>query len=67
MAERNHLTWRKSTRSSSGDCVEIAVPVDADVVLMRDSKDPDGPTLTFDRDAFADFLAALKDSGQQRG
>lgn len=39
------LPWRKSTHSASngGDCVELAgVP---GVVVVRDSKDPDGPVL----------------------
>ena len=39
--------WRKSTRSSAnGDCVEVAKNLSG-VVLVRDSKDPDGPALIF--------------------
>lgn len=41
--------WRKSSRSQNGsDCVEVAIMLDA----LRDSKDPDGPTLTADVSAF---------------
>ena len=38
--------WRKSSYSGSdGNCVEIAWPIDRTAV--RDSKQPDGPTLSF--------------------
>ncbi|MGH3569750.1 MAG: DUF397 domain-containing protein [Pseudonocardia sp.] len=51
--------WRKSTYSGNGgDCVEVAGdPLDdRGVVLVRDSKDPDGPVITFRPDQFATFL-----------
>lgn len=50
--------WRKSTRSTSGACVEIA-PYQ-EMILMRDSKDPGGPVLTFGRDAFATFIEGIQ-------
>ena len=46
------VLWRKSSRSgSSGDnCVQVAaLPV---VILVRDSKNPDGARLAFCRAAF---------------
>lgn len=45
------ISWRKSSFSDSGDvCVEVAyVPAG---VALRDSKDPDGPMLTFPRLGF---------------
>ncbi|WP_409360250.1 DUF397 domain-containing protein [Actinomadura formosensis] len=45
-------SWRKSSRSDSegGVCVEVARV--ASVVAVRDSKDTDGPMLTFGRAAF---------------
>jgi uncharacterized protein DUF397 len=46
--------WRKSTRSSTGSCVEVA-PM-PDTILVRDSKDRGGPVLTFDRAVFAAFI-----------
>ncbi|WP_433244216.1 DUF397 domain-containing protein [Actinomadura nitritigenes] len=52
--------WRKSsyTTSNGGECVELAaVP---GTVAVRDSKDPDGPRLVFDRRAFAEFLTHIK-------
>lgn len=51
--------WRKSGRSdSNGNCVELRKKDDR--VEMRDSKDPTGPVLTFDREAFADFIRGVK-------
>ena len=60
MRDRGELLWRKSSKSSSGACVEVAD--DGPVVHMRDSKDPDGPMLTFDRDVFRDFIEFVKES-----
>ncbi|GAB3808658.1 DUF397 domain-containing protein [Micromonospora zhanjiangensis] len=53
--------WRKSTRSgdNNGNCVEVADNL-AGVVAVRDSKDPDGPALTFSPAAWAAFVRAAK-------
>ncbi|MFG2191416.1 DUF397 domain-containing protein [Streptomyces sp. NPDC048639] len=49
--------WRKSSYSEEvGDCVEIAALPRA--VAIRDSKDPDGPALTFTPAAFTAFVGA---------
>ncbi|MEU9505645.1 DUF397 domain-containing protein [Micromonospora sp. NPDC048170] len=54
------VTWRKSTRSNgSGNCVEVADDPRGKIGL-RDSKDPDGPTLTFDRRAWSRFVSTVK-------
>lgn len=55
-------TWRTSSRSSGngGDCVEVADNL-TDVVGVRDSKDPDGPALTFTPAAWRTFLAQVPD------
>jgi len=52
------LAWRRSTRCSSGSCVAVAVTPRA--VWVRDDKDPDGPVLEFDRDAWWAFLDGLR-------
>ncbi|GAA3232677.1 DUF397 domain-containing protein [Dactylosporangium siamense] len=53
--------WRKSTRSggNGGNCVEVADNLTG-VVGVRDSKDPEGPVLTFEPAAFAAFVEGLK-------
>jgi hypothetical protein len=49
--------WHRSGHCNGGTCVEVAP---ADGVLVRDSKDPDGPILAFTRSEWADFASALK-------
>ena len=51
------LDWRKSTHSGNegGQCVEVATC--PDTVHVRDSKDPEGPALTFSGAAWTAFLA----------
>ncbi|MFD3450929.1 DUF397 domain-containing protein [Streptomyces sp. NPDC058691] len=53
------LSWRKSTHSDTegSDCVEVAPGADA--VHVRDSKDPQGPTLAFTPAAWAEFVSAV--------
>lgn len=54
--------WRKSSYSSGngGNCVEVARNLPG-AVAVRDSKDPDGPKLTFGPAAWAAFTAAIRD------
>ncbi|MDG4831244.1 DUF397 domain-containing protein [Solwaraspora sp. WMMD1047] len=53
--------WRKSTRSSNngGSCVEVADNLPG-VILVRDTKDRDGGTLTFGPDAWRAFVGYAK-------
>jgi hypothetical protein len=50
------LAWRKSSYSmgNGGECVEIAET--ASCVLVRDSKDVEGPMLTFSSAGWAAFV-----------
>ena len=52
-------TWRKSIRSgSTGNCVEVG---DADhAVLIRDTTNRDGGTLTFTTTAWTAFLGTAR-------
>ncbi len=52
------VEWRKSSYSDNGaDCVEVAFAEEA--VAARDSKDPDGPVLVFERKCWSAFIAGL--------
>jgi hypothetical protein len=53
--------WRKSSRSGSngGNCVEVARNLSG-VVAVRDSKNPDGPKVTFGPEAWRTFTSGLK-------
>lgn len=53
--------WRKSSYSggNGGACVEVAVLRDGSRAV-RDSKDPDGPKLSFAPDEWRAFTAAMK-------
>jgi hypothetical protein len=56
--------WIKSSYSDNGgQCVEVATNLAASrgVVAVRDSKDPAGPALRFDADAFGAFVAGVRD------
>ncbi len=51
--------WRKSSRSGGeGDCVEVAGFADA--VGVRDTKDRQGPSLSFDPASWTRFVAATR-------
>jgi hypothetical protein len=60
--------WRKSSCSggNGGACVEVAVVPGSKegsdyVITMRDSKDPDGPVLTFTPDEWKAFTLGVQD------
>jgi hypothetical protein len=61
-------TWRKSSYSggNAGACVEIKVEPGSKegsdyVITMRDSKDPDGPVLTFTPEEWRAFTLGVQD------
>jgi hypothetical protein len=61
MENRGELTWHKSSKSGGGQCVEVARS--GAQAHMRDSKDPHGAKLSFDRAVFDDFIAFVKAGG----
>lgn len=61
MGDKPFRNWTKSSRSSGNDnCVEIARDSDGSIGV-RDSKNPTGSILIFGSDAWADFLAGIRD------
>jgi len=53
------LIWRKSSHSGSGDqCVEVAA-LPGGGLAIRDSKNPELPSLILNGTGFADFLRGL--------
>jgi hypothetical protein len=53
------LVWRKASASKAdGNCVELA-PLPDGGVAVRDSKDPNGPTLRFTATEWAAFARGL--------
>lgn len=58
MEDAEQLTWRRPTRSGGGNndnCVEVATYRGR--VLVRDSKDTDGPVLEISAEEWQGFLA----------
>jgi Domain of unknown function (DUF397) len=59
MSERNwSLRWHRSTRCSSGGCIDVAT--DETRVHVRDSTDPSGPVLHFTSTAWQSFIDRIK-------
>ncbi|MGH3729213.1 MAG: DUF397 domain-containing protein [Micromonosporaceae bacterium] len=62
-----NVVWRKSSRSGTngGSCVEVATLPDR--ILVRDSKDPGGPVLTFTLPEWRAFLGGADDHSGVKG
>lgn len=52
-------TWRKSSATTGENCVELLIR--SEMVIIRDSKDPTGPHLTFDITAWNDARDTMPD------
>jgi uncharacterized protein DUF397 len=50
--------WTKSSYCGTNACVEVATV--GDRVLVRDSKEPDGPPLAFSRTAWRTFIDGVR-------
>lgn len=54
----NGLPWRRAQRCNGGNCVEVAASGDA--IIVRDSKSPHGPILTYGRSQWETFVEVIK-------
>jgi predicted secreted Zn-dependent protease len=59
--QQGSLSWKKSTASGGGACVEVARV--GEMIIVRDSKDVLGSVLTFSEEEWRTFLAGTR-SGQ---
>ncbi|MGW5355188.1 DUF397 domain-containing protein [Streptomyces sp. NPDC004031] len=60
MEDRRRGEWHKSSYSNGGggNCVEVSCAPEA--VRVRDSKDPEGPVLTFSPTHWREFVRTLR-------
>ena len=56
----SRAAWRKSTRSGTNGCVEVAFVEDK--VAVRDSKDRGGPVLLFTAHEWEAFIGCARDA-----
>ncbi len=59
MVDLSRAGWRKSARSTANGCVEVGL-VD-DQIVVRDSKDRQGPVLMFTANEWEAFLGGARD------
>ncbi|GAA1923951.1 hypothetical protein GCM10009716_35420 [Streptomyces sodiiphilus] len=63
IASLSHAKWIKSSYSGNGggSCIEWAPAcVGSGIIPVRDSKNPDGPTLLVRADHWTGFVSAIK-------
>lgn len=58
MENKRQVAWLRGSRCESGACVEVA-RIDG-LYVIRDSKDPDGPRLTFTPDEWLVFTGGIR-------
>ena len=58
MVQAGTLTWQRSRKCESTNCVEVARTQNA--VKIRDGKDPAGPMLTFTAPAWGAFVKGVQ-------
>lgn len=57
-ATLGELTWRIARRCNGGACVRVAA--NGDAVVIGDSKNPDGPVLSYSRTEFRTFVEGVR-------
>ena len=57
--ELGELKWRKAKRSkANGACTEVALA--AGTIIIRDSKDPQGPVLYYSPESWRSFIGETR-------
>jgi hypothetical protein len=59
MVDLSHAVWRKSTLSSTSNCIEVAMAQDR--IAIRDSKDRTGPALVVDSTEWEAFVTEVRE------
>jgi hypothetical protein len=62
--DTSNAQWRKSTKSgANGNCVEVATNLldTQNVVLLRDSKNPDAGVFAFNRGEWEAFIGGVRE------
>jgi hypothetical protein len=57
-APSGELSWRVARLCNGGACVRVAA--NGDMVLVGDSKNPDGPVLSYSRPEWLAFVAGIR-------
>jgi predicted secreted Zn-dependent protease len=57
-ATLGQVSWHVARRCNGGECVRIAAS--GDMVLIGDSKDPDGPVLAYSRAEWQTFVEGIR-------
>jgi metallophosphoesterase superfamily enzyme len=53
------LAWRVARNCNGGNCVRVASS--RDIILIGDSKHPEGPALSYSREEFAAFVRGIRE------
>ncbi len=53
------LSWRVAHRCDAGGCVRVAA--NADMIVIGDTKNPDGPMLSYTRKEWATFVEGIRE------
>ena len=59
MLDLSRAVWRKSSHSCTTGCVEVSFIEGS--IAVRDSKEPSGPVLCFNREEWQAFLEGIRD------
>jgi hypothetical protein len=53
-----NLSWRVARNCNGGNCIRVAPS--ADMIVIGDSKNPDGPLLSYSRAEWAAFVEGVR-------